>query len=162
MHSSANSFTGISIRMNRTVVLEKGKAQLLSRREELTLMFEDLRKGMSEDTKSSVGDKYETSRSMSQQEMDKLSVQLAEINRQLALFPALESVQPGSIIENGSLVRTDKGWFFIGIPLGTLEIQNERIFYISPTAPLAQQLFTKKAGDQCQFGTTSYMVEQVG
>ena len=75
--------------MNKSGLLQRGKAVLLSRREELTKQLEDLQKDLSEDTKSSVGDKYETSRSMGQQEIGKIQTLLAETNRQLALIPGL-------------------------------------------------------------------------
>lgn len=147
--------------MNKITLLQQGKAVLLARREELTRQLNDLQKDLSEDTKSSVGDKYETSRAMGQQEIGKIQVQLAETNRQLALIPALETQKESTTIENGSLIQTDHGWFYIGIPLGVVEADQQRIYFISPSAPLAQQLLGKKSGDRCLVNATSYTIESV-
>src|SRR4051812_47360042 len=123
--------------MNKALILEHAKTVLLGKQQELFDMLEDLSDGLANDTKSSAGDKYETSRAMSQQEIDKVSVQLQEVKRQLALLPLLETKAPTTAIENGSLVATDHALFYIGLPLGQLEIGSKLLFCISPTAPVA-------------------------
>jgi len=133
--------------MNKALILAKAKTVLTSKQQDLLAMLDDLNDGLANDTKSSAGDKYETSRAMSQQEIDKVSVQLQEVKRQLALFPLLESNTGNLLIENGSLVETTTGLFFIGLPLGQLEVEGKAVFCISPTAPLAQKILGKKAGD---------------
>ena len=147
--------------MNRPEILLKAKEILQSRQQDLLAMLDDLNEGLANDTKSSAGDKYETSRAMSQQEIDKVSVQLQEVKRQLALFPLLESKAASETIANGSLVSTDHALFFIGLPLGQLEIGDQLLFCISPTAPIAQQLLGKMKGDTYEMGGKMYGITEV-
>ena len=144
--------------MTKAVILARAKEVLREKQHELLAMLDDLNEGLAGDTKSSAGDKYETSRAMSQQEIDKVSVQLREVNRQLALFPLLESKETIEAIENGSLVRTDHALFFIGLPLGQLEIGNELVFCISPTAPVAQKLLGMKPGGTYEMGGRQHTI----
>jgi hypothetical protein len=50
-------------------------------------------------------------------------------------------------IKIGSLVRTKHGWFFFCVGLGWLTIDNEKVYCLSGSAPIAQRYFGKKAGD---------------
>src|SRR5687768_1910363 len=108
-------------------------------------MIDDLRSSNTE-TKSSMGDKYETSREMLQQE-------IMQIQRQLAVFQA-HQIQVKKLTENfsetiktGSVVKTTFGNFIIITSLGELEIGGEKFVSISEQTPLAQQLLGKKAED---------------
>ena len=78
--------------MNKQVLLAAARTSLLAKQHDFQVMVADLQEGLANETKSSAGDKYETSRAMSQQELDKINVQLQEISRQLALIPHLETL----------------------------------------------------------------------
>ena len=96
---------------------------------------------------------------MSQQEIDKVSVQLLEVGRQLALLPALEHhVSPGTVVQNGSLVETDGGLFFIGIPVGQVVAEGTTVFCVSAAAPIAQVLIGKTEGESCEMNGKSYRI----
>src|SRR5690349_15598667 len=69
----------------------------------------DARAASNSDTKSSMGDKYETTREMMQIEIEKLSLQLAEIQKNLALLNSLNPHQKYTEAVGGSLVETDAG-----------------------------------------------------
>ena len=56
----------------------------------------------------------------------------------------------------GSLVKTDKGYFFISIGWGRIQIQNENYFVISIESPIGRLLKNKKEGDSIQFRDTAY------
>lgn len=98
------------------------------------------------DTKSSMGDKYETSREMLQQEINHLQIQL---NEHLKSQQILKNINPNphKIVTLGSLVETEKGMFFIAISLGELSFNQEKIFVISAESPLAKAMNGKKVGD---------------
>ena len=98
------------------------------------------------DTKSSMGDKYETSREMLQQEINNLQIQL---NEHLKSQQILKNINPNphKIVTLGSLVETEKGMFFIAISLGELSFNQEKIFVISAESPLAKAMNGKKEGD---------------
>jgi len=98
------------------------------------------------DTKSSMGDKYETGREMLQQEINNLQIQLNEVLKQqnaVDLLPTKQSVKS----EKGALVQTDKGIFFISVSLGNTSYNQSKIFCISPDSPLAKALENKKEGE---------------
>ena len=98
------------------------------------------------DTKSSMGDKYETSREMLQQEINNLQIQL---NEHLKSQQILKNINPNphKVVTLGSLVETEKGMFFIAISLGELSFNQEKIFVISAESPLAKAMNGKKEGD---------------
>ena len=93
-----------------------------------------------------MGDKYETSREMLQQEINNLQLQL---NEQLKSQQILKNIQTIShkTVSLGSLVETDKGKFFIAVSLGELSFNQEKIFIISAESPLAKAMNGKKEGD---------------
>jgi transcription elongation GreA/GreB family factor len=98
------------------------------------------------DTKSSMGDKYETSREMLQQEINNLQIQL---NEHLKSQQILKNIQPNphKTVTLGSLVETEKGMFFIAISLGELSFNQEKVFVISTESPLAKAMNGKKTGE---------------
>ncbi|WP_374361384.1 hypothetical protein [Cloacibacterium sp.] len=98
------------------------------------------------DTKSSMGDKYETSREMLQQEINNLQIQL---NEHLKSQKILKNINPNphKVVSLGSWVETDKGKFFIAISLGEILFNREKIFVISAESPLAKAMNGKKVGD---------------
>ena len=98
------------------------------------------------DTKSSMGDKYETSREMLQQEINNLQIQL---NEHLKSQQILKNINPNphKIVTLGSLVETEKGKFFIAISLGEILFNQEKVFVISTESPLAKAMSGKKTGE---------------
>ena len=98
------------------------------------------------DTKSSMGDKYETSREMLQQEINNLQIQL---NEHLKSQKILININPNphKVVSLGSLVETEKGMFFIAISLGELSFNQEKIFVISAESPLAKAMNGRKTGE---------------
>ena len=147
--------------MNKQVLLAAARTSLLAKQHDFQAMVADLQEGLANETKSSAGDKYETSRAMSQQELDKINVQLQEISRQLALIPHLETLSSSEVIQNGSIVETGKGIFFIGLPLGSLQTEEGTVFCIGATAPLAQQLIGSKAGAQLKLNGNTFDVLKI-
>ena len=67
-----------------------------------------------EETKSSAGDKYETTRAMLQLEKDKVASQLAEWSKIRRAFSTMTLDKPSDAIDTGSLVKTNKGSLMSG------------------------------------------------
>lgn len=88
------------------------------------------------ETKSSMGDKYETSREMVQQQINNLQVQLNELFRQQDF---LKTFQPKASdkAEKGAVIETEKGMFYISVSLGEIIVEKRKIIAISPESPLA-------------------------
>ena len=112
------------------------------------------------DTKSSMGDKYETSREMLQQEINNLQIQL---NEHLKSQQILKNINPNphKIVTLGSLVETEKGMFFIAISLGELSFNQEKIFVISAESPLAKAMNGKKVGETFIVNNLSQTIKNI-
>ena len=98
------------------------------------------------DTKSSMGDKYETSREMLQQEINNLQIQLNEHLKSQKILKNI-NVNPHKVVSLGSWVETNKGKFFIAISLGEILFNQEKVFVISTESPLAKAMSGKKVGE---------------
>ena len=111
-------------------------------------------------TKSSMGDKYETSREMLQQEINNLQIQL---NEHLKSQQILKNINPitHKIVTLGSLVETEKGMFFIAISLGELSFNQEKIFVISAESPLAKAMNGKKTGESFVVNNLSQIIKNI-
>ena len=69
---------------------------------------DSIRKEKNNITKSSAGDKFETSRSSMQIEYDKLNNQINILYNQLKLIESIDNLTKKSRVGVGSLVKTDK------------------------------------------------------
>ena len=112
------------------------------------------------DTKSSMGDKYETSREMLQQEINNLQIQL---NEHLKSQKILKNINPNphTVVSLGSWVETEKGMFFIAISLGELSFNQEKIFVISAESPLAKAMNGKKTGESFVVNNLSQIIKNI-
>ncbi len=111
-----------------------------------------------EETKSSAGDKYETGRAMMQQDKDR---NIAQLNEACKLMVALNYINPNGIsttAETGSLVITTNANFYIAISAGTIVVDNESFYAVSPASPVGLKLKGQKAGDTFSLNNKSYQV----
>jgi len=113
-----------------------------------------------DDTKSSAGDKYETGREMAQQESNRNMAQLHQANKlkvQLNTVPVTTS----NIVDNGSIVITDSGNFYIAIGAGTMQIEGINYFAISLVSPIGQKMKGLKPGNAFSLNGKNYTINQV-
>src|SRR5699024_1476484 len=97
-------------------------------------MIEDVRASNNE-TKSSMGDKYETSREMLQQEIMRLQQQLANVHQQKAVLSQMRDT-PAQSIGFGSVVTTTVGNFVVAISIGRFKVSDKEFIGISEQTPL--------------------------
>lgn len=109
--------------------------------------FDALQESLVSDTKSSAGDKHETSRAMTQLEQEKLSNQLMQTRRLQEILAQIDPNSKHEKVQFGSLVATDAGTFFISVGLGVLLHKTEEFYCIAATSPVGQTLLGKKVGD---------------
>jgi len=116
-----------------------------------TILADSFSAVASEDTKSSAGDKHETAVSMAQLEQEKLTHQ---INNLLSLQQQFFRIQVDTVhtkVQLGSLLLTDKGYFYVAVGLGKVENENNSIFALGIDAPLVRLLLGKKVGESVEF-----------
>lgn len=135
-------------------ILEKRLADL---QKELKLTQESA----NSDTKSSMGDKYETSHAMAHLEKEKLSASISENNQLIKVLSEIKHHQECHEAKLGSIVQTSAGLFLIGVSLGALKIDNTSLFAISPVAPLGKVLIGKKAKESYELNGKSFEVLSV-
>ena len=124
----------------------------------LNAALDSLTDELKNDTKSSMGDKHETSRAMNQLEQEKVSNQLSEFNKQISSLQQLNINFKNSIIVNGSLIKSDKGLVFIAVGLGKVEIDDYEVIVISAQSPLGTLFLGKSLHDQVAVGVNNYTV----
>ena len=131
--------------MEKSILLQLIKSKLSEKIENFEKLISETR-ASSNDTKSSMGDKYETGREMLQQEINNLQVQLNEVLKQQDFLKTVLP-KPSDKAEKGAIVKTEKGLFFISVSLGEIKVENEKIICISPESPLAKAMNGKQKGE---------------
>lgn len=115
-----------------------------------------------EDTKSSAGDKYETSREMMKQEIERNFQLLSEAKQmQLVLHSLKQISNHTSLVRPGSLIQTDQRMFYLAIGIGKLHVEGLDVFVLSPSAPVGQLLIGKQIGDQITFNQKTYLIQDI-
>jgi len=124
----------------------------------LTTFIQEVSESSNSESKSSAGDKHETSKAMMQLEREKLGTQLKEAEEQLAEFEKIDFNKVFQVIGQGSLVQTDKGYFFIAGSVGRILLDSETVFVISFKSPLASVLIGHKQNDTVMFNGVAYLI----
>ncbi len=121
----------------------------------------DIMESLKHETKSTAGDKYETSRAMLHMEQENIALQLSVLMQQKAVLDSMETSVNTATIQFGSLVKTNKGFIFLGVALGKALIENQSVFSISPESPLGKLLVGKMEGDVVNVQSARYEIEGV-
>ncbi len=111
------------------------------------------------ETKSSVGDKYETGRAMMQQQKNNFLSQLSEANK---LKQALDKMPPHLTSESvapGTLIKTSSVHIYLAISLGPTKFMDRNILIISPVTPLGKTFLQRKTQDEIIFNNTKYVIQ---
>ena len=114
-----------------------------------------------DDSKSSAGDKHETSRAMTHLEIEKSEFALSNLKKTKT---ELERINPN--IQNtkillGSIFQTNQSWFFVSSSIGKLKIEEKEIITISILSPLFLALKELKKGDKKLFNGQSIEIINV-
>ncbi|MEL7122389.1 MAG: GreA/GreB family elongation factor [Bacteroidota bacterium] len=113
------------------------------------------------ETKSSVGDKYETGRSMMQMEEERINRQLAEVYLMQKDLQQISFSEKSEVVKMGSLVTTSNGQYFLSVGLGKIKIGGQNYYCISNKSPIGQLLLGKTEGESFQFNNRNMTIEKV-
>ena len=119
------------------------------------------REASNDDTKSSAGDKFETTREMMQQDIFRNKRLLADAVQNLNLLKSLEDAPVLDIVKNGSLVTTSEGIFYISISAGQLSVNGKTAFAISAASPVGQLMLGKSVNETFTFNQKEYRTESI-
>ena len=121
----------------------------------------DLKESGANETKSTAGDKHETTLAMLQIEQANTRAQLQNA---LDEFAVLQNIKPALVFEKiiiGSLVKTNKGYFFMSVALGKSLVNDILVFALSPQSPLGAKLMGLGIGDKTSINGNEYLVEMI-
>ncbi|MGK7397291.1 MAG: hypothetical protein ACNS62_22130 [Candidatus Cyclobacteriaceae bacterium M3_2C_046] len=141
----------------KTKIHHQGLIKLDERIGQLKQELNLLQKSSEQETKSSMGDKYETGRSMIQLEIDKILRQLHDATKMKDHWKGLP-LHHTSSVGWGSLVKTDRMIFFISVSLGQIQLDDQKVIALSPAAPLAKIMKGLVRGDYFDFLNTRYQI----
>ncbi len=113
-----------------------------------------------DESKSSVGDKYETTRAMLHLENEQNAIQLNEalkLKKILDLLPRASF----STVRPGALVSTSQGDFFFSISIGKIMLGKKKYFATSIASPIGQAFINKTKGDSILFNSINYKLKAI-
>ena len=111
------------------------------------------------ETKSTAGDKHETALAMLQIEQENTRTKSKEATEQKAQLERIDILQKTDSIIRGSLIKTDRGYFFLAVALGKSTIDTIPVIAISPQSPLGAKLLGLKEKESAEINGIRYTVE---
>ncbi len=140
-----------------TTILQQCELKIQALQKEVHTLITDA----GNNTKSSAGDKHETSRALMQLEQEKLQNQLAILQQQKEELLKINSEQTHDSVRFGSIVQSESETFFISIAFGKIMVDSTTIFLISPQSPLGNAMIGKKKKDIIEFNKRNYTIKEI-
>ncbi|MBL7922635.1 MAG: 3-oxoacyl-ACP synthase [Bacteroidia bacterium] len=125
--------------------------------------LEALNESLQGETKSSAGDKHETSRAMMNLEQEKMRRQLHEAQTMRESFLKIDFNRTSTQAIPGSLIYTDQGVFLLSIGLGKVQYEGKEIILLSPASPLGSALLQRSSEEEeeAELNGKKYRIEKV-
>lgn len=133
--------------LDKSLVHQTALQRVQSKMKSIQDEFSALQEALLTETKSSAGDKHETGRAMAQLEQEKLSRQLTETRKTLEGLLKIDPLSTFDTVTFGSLVNTSRGFFFISVGIGAIQVKETTVFCITAGSPVGQKILQKKVGD---------------
>ena len=121
----------------------------------------DLKESGTNETKSTAGDKHETALAMLQIEQANVRAQLKSMLEQKAALEKINPVLSPTSVANGSLVKTNLGYFFISAALGKAVVDGTTVIALSQQSPLGKLLRGLKVGGSADINNNRYVIENI-
>lgn len=137
--------------MQRQQLLEACHVYVEERMLRLQTSIQGLEKDLGNETKSSAGDKYETSREMINAEISQLESQLKEFKKLQEILQLPNLRKTAAKIQLGSIVTTSAANYFLAIPAGEIQLEKQKFYAIGINSPIAKLLLGKQKDDTFNF-----------
>ncbi|MGY6557876.1 MAG: hypothetical protein ACXIT9_01195 [Nitritalea sp.] len=141
-------------------LLSAAQAEIAQQLQALEEQIEALRQDATMETKSSAGDKYETSREMLQQSERLLQERYQHARGHAAALAQLE-VKACQQVVTGALVSTNIGRLFVGVGIGSMQVEGQVIYFVSEQAPIVAALAGGKVGEHVHFNGKKIMINDI-
>lgn len=122
--------------------------------------LEDIKNDISNETKSSAGDKFETSREMMQQEREKNELQLHRLHKTLNDLKQIGGKKADKV-ENGALIKSGTKYIFFISGLSNINMQDIKVFTAAIGSPIGQKLKGMTVGMQTDFNGVKYSIDKI-
>lgn len=145
----------------KKILLEACNQWLEQRNLGISNSLKSVTESLTQEEKSSAGDKHNTGRAMLQLEREKLG---AQQNKLLELKQELDKIDPNktfTVAAFGSLIKTDKAHYFISIPAAEIMAEHTSYFAIGIHAPIAKLLLGKRQGDSFSWNGLRQVIHEV-
>lgn len=101
-----------------------------------------------QESKSTAGDKHDTSRAMMQLEVERLSAQLAIAEKMLIELKQAEHYQAEKNSISGKIIQTEGANYFVAVAAGKISVKEQDFFAVSSDSPVVIALKKRsKAAD---------------
>lgn len=138
-------------------------AAYISHREAaLKAAIAEVQDAVGNETKSSAGDKYETTREMMQQDINMNLARLNELYKMRAALEQIPTAHKGPKAQPGSVIHTSNGNYYIAVSAGKLLADGTTYYAISPSSPIGAKLLGLQAGDSFEQGGKKLEIVRVG
>ena len=134
--------------LTKSAVIDELDRQLLRKLSYLNTSLKQAIDSRNSNTKSSAGDKFETSREMAQIEIHKIETEIPKTQQFISDLASKAS----------QLIITDKGAFLISIPFGKLMVKRTEVFCISNSAPITKQLVNTEISANFEYRGVTYNI----
>lgn len=128
-------------------IITTAQKLLNSKLVELEKAIFNVQNAANEESKSSMGDKYETGRAMAQNDRAMLENQKNELLKDISTFENINFEQETEFVKSGSLVQTSIGYILVSVSLGKIVEGGLNVMLISSASPLGTELSGKKVRD---------------
>ncbi len=135
--------------------------KLFERNLEFKRQLEATLESLNNETKSSAGDKYETSREMTSREFQNIQETLILNAAMLDDLQKIDIERSYNKVELGSIVSTNEGNYFISVAFGKVKIVGKECYAISKSAPLAKAMHGLIQGDKINFQQRTIEIKEI-
>ncbi len=128
---------------------------------EIEAAITDRREAIRNETKSSMGDKYETTREMLQQDINMNMERLNKVKADEAILQSINPKLSSPAVVPGSLVQCSNGNFYIAISAGHFTVGGTKYYAVSVSSPIGGQLRGKQAGDIFVLNGKTFTIDKI-
>ncbi|MFD1768972.1 hypothetical protein [Sphingobacterium suaedae] len=121
---------------------------------EIMHAIEQAQEAIENDTKSSAGDKYEISREMVQQDLNRYQTQLSQARKDKTILEQLP-LERKEYVGLGTVIFTSAMAYFVAISIGQILLDQKTYMVISPSSPIGKLLMGKSVGGHIYFNGVS-------
>lgn len=147
--------------MNKIALIAYMKELLDERMQVAWAAMEAAQESANDQSKSSMGDKYETSRSMGQLDRNMHARQYEQIRLERTVLERISESEPYARGAIGSLLQTTAGWFFISVSLGAIKFEDETVMAVSSSSPVGLSLMGKGKGENFKFLNKEQLIKTI-